>query len=183
MVNSNRFRKDLFFRINVFPIEVPPLRSRRDDIIPLARHFLKTITINENHGITDGGCQKLLEYPWPGNVRELANVIERGMILTIKTGEITSETLSFLRVEQPAQANDTIVKLPPNGIHLHMLQINLVKQALDAAGNNQTAAAKLLGLSRAKFRVLLKNIEDSGESDAPDGSESSKQTEKQGSHQ
>lgn len=180
MVNNNKFRKDLFFRINVFPIEIPPLRNRRDDIIPLARHFLKTITINDNHGITDGGCQKLLEYPWPGNVRELANVIERGMILTIKTGQITSETLSFLRVQKPAQVDRAIIKLPPNGIHLHMLQVNLVKQALDAAGNNQTSAAKLLGLSRAKFRVLLKNIE---ESEGPQEPEESKETEKQGSHQ
>ena len=161
MVNKSKFRKDLFFRINVFPIEIPSLRNRRDDIVPLARHFLKTITVNDNHEITEGACQKLLEYPWPGNVRELANVIERGMILTIKTGKITSETLSFLRVHPSGRVDNAIIKLPPNGIHLPMLQINLVKQALDAAGNNQTAAAKLLGLSRAKFRVLLKNIEDS----------------------
>ncbi|MDY0375835.1 MAG: sigma-54 dependent transcriptional regulator [Desulfobacterium sp.] len=180
MVNNNKFRKDLFFRINVFPIEIPPLRNRREDIIPLARHFLKTIAVNDNHGITDGGCQKLLEYPWPGNVRELANVIERGMILSIRTGQITSETLSFLRVQRPAPVDHAIVKLPPNGIHLQMLQVNLVKQALDAAGNNQTAAAKLLGLSRAKFRVLLKNIEELEGSEEP---EESKETEKQGSCQ
>ncbi len=163
MVNRNKFRKDLFFRINVFPIEIPSLRHRKDDIVPLAKHFLKTITVNDNHEITDGACQKLLEYPWPGNVRELANVIERGMILTLKTGKITSDTLSFLRVQQPGRGDNAIIKLPPNGIQLHMLQVSLVKQALAAAGNNQTSAAKLLGLSRAKFRVLLKNIEDSKE--------------------
>jgi len=162
MVNNNKFRQDLFFRINVFPIEIPPLRHRRDDILPLAGHFLKTITVNENHEITEGACQKLLEYPWPGNVRELANVIERGMILTMKTGKITSDTLSFLRPQESGE-NNVLVKLPPNGIQLHLVQVNLVKQALDAAGNNQTSAAKLLGLSRSKFRVLLKNIEENNE--------------------
>jgi len=162
MVNNNKFRQDLFFRINVFPIEIPPLRHRREDILPLAGHFLKTITVNENHEITEGACQKLLEYPWPGNVRELANVIERGMILTMKTGKITSDTLSFLRPQESGE-NNVLVKLPPNGIQLHLVQVNLVKQALDAAGNNQTSAAKLLGLSRSKFRVLLKNIEENNE--------------------
>jgi transcriptional regulator with GAF, ATPase, and Fis domain len=160
MVNSGKFRQDLFFRINVFPIEIPPLRQRKDDIIPLAQHFLKTITVNENHELTEGAGQKLLEYPWPGNVRELANVIERGMILTRNTGKITSDTLSFLRVQQSGHTNNIIIKLPPSGIKLHMVQVSLVKQALEVAGNNQTSAAKLLGLSRAKFRVLLKNIED-----------------------
>jgi len=159
MVDNKEFRQDLFFRINVFPIEIPPLRQRRDDIIPLASHFLNTITVNANHEITEGACQKLLEYSWPGNVRELANVIERGMILTIKSGKITSDTLSFLK-PQESGGNNLIIKLPPSGIQFQMVQVNLVKQALDAAGNNQTSAAKLLGLSRSKFRVLLKNIEE-----------------------
>ncbi|MCP4116864.1 MAG: sigma-54-dependent Fis family transcriptional regulator [Desulfobacteraceae bacterium] len=160
MVNDNKFRQDLFFRINVFPIEIPALRNRKDDIVPLAKHFLKTLAVNENHELTDGACQKLWEYPWPGNVRELANVIERGMILTMNTGKITSDTLSFLRAQSSGGGGRLTINLPPNGIQLHKVQVSLVKQALEAAGNNQTAAAKLLGLSRAKFRVLLKNIED-----------------------
>jgi DNA-binding NtrC family response regulator len=160
MVNNNEFRQDLFFRINVFPIEILPLRNRKDDILPLAAHFLKIFTGKEKHELTKGACQKLVEYPWPGNVRELANAIERGTILTKNSGKITSETLSFLKVQYPGGLNDSIIKLPPNGIQLQTVQVSLVKQALTAAGNNQTSAAKLLGLSRAKFRVLLKNIED-----------------------
>lgn len=163
MVNANKFRQDLFFRINVFPIEIPPLRQRKDDIIPLASHFLKTSAVNANHEITQGACRKLLEYPWPGNVRELANVIERCMILTMKTGKITSDTLSFLRARPPMEATDHLIKLPPTGIQFQMVQVSLVKQALEVAGNNQTTAAKLLGLSRSKFRVLLKNIEENNE--------------------
>lgn len=161
MVNANQFRQDLFFRINVFPIEMPPLRQRKDDIVPLAAHFLKTLGVTENHELTQGSCQKLIDYPWPGNVRELANVMERAMILTRQTGRITSDTLSFLQIQHPGENNNNgLIKLPPNGIELHQVQVSLVKQALKTSGNNQTAAAKLLGLSRAKFRVLLKNIEE-----------------------
>ncbi|MBW1940709.1 MAG: sigma-54-dependent Fis family transcriptional regulator, partial [Deltaproteobacteria bacterium] len=125
MVNQGKFRQDLFFRINVFPIELPPLRKRREDIVLLAKHFLKKITCAENHEITDGAYRKLLEYPWPGNVRELANVIERGVILTRKTGRITSDTFSFLKVAQPVKRVINIVKLPPQGIHLHEVQWSL----------------------------------------------------------
>ena len=160
MVNTNKFRQDLFFRINVFPIDIKPLRNRRDDILPLAGHFLKIFTDNEKYELTKGACQKLVEYPWPGNVRELANAIERCTILTKDSEKITSETLSFLKVQEAGESNDSIVKLPPNGIQLQSVQLSLVKQALEASGNNQTSAAKLLGLSRAKFRVLLKNIEE-----------------------
>lgn len=158
MVNQKKFRQDLFFRINVFPIEIPPLRRRKDDILPLAEHFLEKLNFSRNHEISEGACQKLREYPWPGNVRELANVIERGMILTRKTKLITSDTFSFLKVQVPAPEVNSVVKLPPQGLQLHQVQLSLVRQALDAAGNNQTSAAKLLGVSRAKFRVLLKGV-------------------------
>ncbi|SMC76924.1 two-component system, response regulator FlrC [Desulfocicer vacuolatum DSM 3385] len=160
MVNRNKFRQDLLFRINVFPIEILPLRNRKDDILPLANHFLNFFKLKGKYELTKGAFQKLLEYPWPGNVRELGNAMERAIILTKNTGKITSETLSFLKIHHPEGLNDTIIKLPPNGIQLQTVQLSLVKQALTAAGNNQTSAAKLLGLSRAKFRVLLKNIED-----------------------
>ena len=161
MVHTEQFRRDLFFRINVFPIDMPPLRRRKEDIIPLAVHFLKISQLNAPHELTEGACRKLTEYTWPGNVRELANVMERAMILSRESGKITSDTLSFLQVKVPTGDNNAgLIKLPADGIQLHQVQVALVKQALEASGNNQTAAAKLLGLSRAKFRVLLKNIED-----------------------
>ena len=158
MVINNRFRQDLFYRINVFPILIPPLRQRKDDIIPLTEHIIKNFPFGKDHEITQGACHKLMEYSWPGNVRELANVIERCLILTRDTGRIASDTLSFLRIKQAPEKGTMLVKLPPEGVPLQHVQITLVRQALKAAGNNQTSAAKLLGLSRAKFRVLLKNI-------------------------
>lgn len=158
MVAEKRFRQDLFFRINVFPIELPPLRQRKEDIPQLAEHFLNKIAIGDSYELTQGACQALMEYTWPGNVRELANVIERAMILTRGTGRITADTFSFLKAPPAAQQVLNIVKLPAQGIQWQQVQLTLVKQALEAAGNNQTTAAKLLGLSRAKFRVLLKNV-------------------------
>ncbi len=158
MVINNKFRQDLFYRINVFPILIPPLRQRKDDILPLTEHIIKNFPFGKDHEITQGACHKLMEYSWPGNVRELANVIERCLILTKDTGRIASDTLSFLRIKQTPEERTVLVKLPPEGVPLQQVQLTLVRQALKTAGNNQTSAAKLLGLSRAKFRVLLKNI-------------------------
>ncbi len=158
LVAKKKFRQDLFYRINVFPIVIPALRQRPDDIVPLARHLITIVSFGKNHTLTDGACQKLKEYPWPGNVRELANVLERCIILTRDTQTITSDTLSFLKTGQPETPTNEIVRLPPGGIHFYKVQKSLVVQALQASGNNQTSAARLLGLSRAKFRVLMKNF-------------------------
>ncbi len=166
MVLDKKFRQDLFYRINVFPIVIPPLRERRDDIVPLARYIMSTFSFGRNHELTDDACRKLVEYPWPGNVRELSNVLERCVILTRDSGRITSDTLSFLQVPGTSQERGSklVIRLPATGISLSKVQMALVRQALEAAGNNQTNAAKLLGLSRAKFRVLLKNMnEDKGQ--------------------
>ncbi len=167
MVQQGKFRQDLFYRINVFPIEIPPLRQRREDIVPLAEYIMSTFEFGTTHTLTQGACQKLQEYPWPGNVRELANVLERGMILTRDTGQITAETLAFLQVPQASgNPRRVLVKLPAGGISLQQVQMSLVRQALQLTGNNQTNAAKLLNLSRSKFRVLLKNMEENGSSES-----------------
>ncbi len=158
MVIKNLFRQDLFYRINVFPVFIPSLRQRKEDIILLTEYFMKKFPFGKHHEITQGACNKLMEYSWPGNVREFANVIERCLILTSNTKKITSDTLSFLKVYQLHEKGTLLIKLPPGGIQLQQVQLTLVKQALSVAGNNQTSAAKLLGLSRSKFRVLLKNI-------------------------
>jgi transcriptional regulator with PAS, ATPase and Fis domain len=159
MVNQSRFRQDLYYRVNVFPIFIPPLRQRKGDIVPLARYIMTTFSFGKDHELTDAACRKLQEYTWPGNVRELANVLERCLILTRDTRTITADTLAFLQTG-PATTGQVAVRLPANGIALQKVQMSLVKQALAAAGNNQTTAAKLLGLSRSKFRVLVKNMEE-----------------------
>jgi DNA-binding NtrC family response regulator len=158
-VKKGRFREDLFFRINVFPIELPPLRERADDVILLARHFLHRLEGGlEKTQFSSGALRVLKEYTWPGNVRELANAVERAMILARGTGKITSETLSFLETNQPPTAGYAGFRLPPSGISLEEIEKDMVRQALETCKDNQTAAAKFLGLTRAKFRVLLNQV-------------------------
>ncbi|MHB9097325.1 MAG: sigma-54-dependent transcriptional regulator [Syntrophales bacterium] len=162
-VKKGRFREDLFFRINVFPIELPPLRERADDVILLARHFLHRLEGGlEKTQFSSGALRVLKEYPWPGNVRELANAVERAMILARGTGKITSETLSFLETSQPPTAGYAGFRLPPSGISLEEIEKDMVRQALETCKDNQTAAAKFLGLTRAKFRVLLNQAKKDG---------------------
>lgn len=158
-VKKGKFREDLFFRINVFPIELPPLRERADDVILLARHFLHKLEGGlEKIQFSSGALRVLKEYTWPGNVRELANAVERAMILAGGTGTITSETLSFLSAGHPLSPEYAGFRLPPGGISLEEVEKDIVRQALETCRDNQTAAAKLLGLTRAKFRVLLNQV-------------------------
>ena len=159
-VDANQFRQDLLYRINVFPIESPPLRSRPEDIPPLTGHFLKKTSDGREMRLTDGALRVLQSYPWPGNVRELANAMERVKILDPGDGVVTAEMLSFLRPDACVQGESGDYRLPPDGIDLEALQKDLVRQALEMTGENQSAAAKLLGLTRAKFRVLAKNAMD-----------------------
>ena len=158
LVKKGTFREDLFFRINVFPIRPPPLRERRQDVLLLARHFLSSLGGTPDVQLTEGAVRLLLEYSWPGNVRELANVMERGMILA-GGDAISAHTLSFLHRDTGSGNGVTGFSIPSNGISLEKMEDDLVRQALETSGNNQTAAAKLLGLSRAKFRVLLRRVD------------------------
>jgi transcriptional regulator with GAF, ATPase, and Fis domain len=155
-VKKGRFREDLFFRINVFPIELPPLRERADDAILLARHFLHRLEGGlDKTQFSSGALRVLKAYTWPGNVRELANAVERAMILARGTGSITSETLSFLETSHPLSTDHAGFRIPPGGISLEEVEKDIVRQALETCKDNQTAAARFLGLTRAKFRVLL----------------------------
>ncbi|MFP4534045.1 MAG: sigma-54 interaction domain-containing protein, partial [Desulfobacterales bacterium] len=156
-VDAGQFRQDLLYRINVFPIESPSLRERPEDIPPIAGHFLKKSADGRKMRLTDGALRVLQAYPWPGNVRELANAMERVKILDSGDGVVTAEMLSFLRSGACGQETAGNFRLPPEGISLEALQKALVRQALEMTGENQSAAAKLLGLTRAKFRVLVKN--------------------------
>lgn len=155
-VESGDFRQDLYFRINVFPLRVPSLRERKEDILALSRFFLRRFCREETMEITDSAITTLMEHTWPGNVRELANAMERAVILVGDKGEINARVLSFIQTDSLITAKDAVFRLPAEGICLESVEKDFVNQALSASGNNQTAAAKLLGLSRAKFRVLMK---------------------------
>lgn len=158
MVEKKEFRQDLYFRINVFPLKIAPLRERMSDVVPLANHFLKKLSGSKKK-LTKEAISVLMNYSWQGNVRELANAMERAVILSGDSNLISEAELSFLKHSPVvlAQKNNGF-KLPPTGIKLEEVEKDFVKQALEFTGYNQTAAANLLGLTRAKFRVLLKQV-------------------------
>lgn len=164
LVARGAFREDLFYRLAVFPIHIPPLRERREDIEPLVHHF---VAIQGGRPgtrtgvITPAALRRLQEYPWPGNIRELANGVERAMI--IKGGELplTSDDFQFLKAPCGMREGDeSCFSLPPAGIDFEALQRAIVRQALERTGGNQSAAARLLGLTRARFRTLNKMLHD-----------------------
>jgi len=157
-VRKGQFREDLFYRLNVFPIKIPPLRERKEDILPLAEYFIKQILKQEKLSqpvLTAGAKKILLSYPYPGNVRELANAIERALILSGGKLPLTSEHLSFLTSWESPKGRPCF-ELPPEGVSLEEVEKELIRQALERTRGNQSAAARLLGLTRSKFRTRLK---------------------------
>jgi transcriptional regulator with PAS, ATPase and Fis domain len=149
------FREDLYYRLGVFEIALPPLRERLDDVLDLAHSFLEEIgeTVGRPAvGIARDAKDQLLAYGWPGNVRELRNAIERAVILA-DGGMIRSEHLPVtsprvLTTAVDVSANGT---LPAGGVNLEALERSLVIKALSQARHNKTRAAKLLGLTRAQL--------------------------------
>ncbi|MFO7885535.1 MAG: sigma-54 dependent transcriptional regulator [Desulfobacteraceae bacterium] len=164
MAMEKKFRQDLYYRLAVFPVNVPPLRERKEDIIPLAHHFITKFTHREKikgEVLTRAAGKKLSQYSWPGNVRELANVIERILILKSGAFPITSNDLKFISVSSgDYDYNENLFKIPPTGIDYDEIQKNIVQQSLDMTAGNQSSAARLLGLSRARFRTLSKLLEE-----------------------
>ncbi|RLA94401.1 MAG: sigma-54-dependent Fis family transcriptional regulator [Deltaproteobacteria bacterium] len=163
-VEKGEFREDLYYRINVFPLHLPPLRERKEDIILLAEFFMKRFK-NElgrpEAYLTEEAKRILLQQKWPGNVRELENAIERAMILS-PNGLIDKNQLSFLSSDKEENIKSgTEIDLTAGGIDLEALEKSLVMKALEITNNNQSAAARLLGLTRSKLRSRLKNLQKS----------------------
>lgn len=156
MVEDGSFRQDLFYRISVIPLRVPPLRERREDIPELAAHFIKLFSTRsgKNVGISRDAMDVLMERPWDGNVRELEHTIERAVALTPPDGEITAEKCSG----EYSAASSSIV-FPTDGIHLpsylNDIERSYVEEALRRAGGNRTRAAALLKLPVHAYRHLL----------------------------
>src|ERR671932_12054 len=161
MVADKRFREDLYYRINVLSIDVPPLRDRRDDIPVLIDYFLKKHTRNTSRlirGLTPETRRLMMNYAWPGNVRQLESAIERAILLA-ESDLITVEDLP-LEVRQEARpAVEGGYKLPPEGISFEEFERNLILQAMERTDYNITKAAKLLGLT---FRTLQYRLEKFG---------------------
>jgi two-component system NtrC family response regulator len=157
-------REDLYYRLSVFEIVLPPLRERRDDILLLVEAFLDDLAASVGRpaaGLSEDARDRILAYNWPGNVRELRNAIERAVILC-EGGLIASEHLPIsVGQTRPAAAAAPAVAtsapaFPDEGLRLEAVERDLVYKALAKASNNKSQAAKLLGLPRGQFYSLLR---------------------------
>jgi two-component system, NtrC family, response regulator AtoC len=157
-VREGRFREDLYYRLNVLPIELPPLRARPADIPLLINYYIDTYNREFRkrvRGVEPSAIDRLKMYGWPGNVRELRNVVERAMLLT----EGTTLTTGDFPVASGGPVRLTgQVDLPPGGVDLEQLERSLVVQALERSGWNQTKAAGMLGLNRDQIRYRVEKF-------------------------
>lgn len=159
LVDQGRFRRDLYHRLCVVPLELPPLRERPSDIPLLIEHFLAVAA--SEHGLTAptmraNAMRLLRRYQWPGNLRELRNLCERLVILLPGAAVTPSNLPAEIRTAEAPDANRFGFQLPPTGIDLSELEGEAIRQALDLAEGNKSRAARLLGLSRDTFLYRLR---------------------------
>jgi len=141
-IASGQFREDLYYRLNVVTIELPPLRERKEDVLLLAQHFLKKFAVENQKEITDFSPEAtdfLLKYEWPGNVRELENAIERAVILAKN---------SYIEVADLPQESLSLAHPAPPGESLEEIEKNHILNVLNETGENYSRAARILGISR-----------------------------------
>src|SRR5689334_3128522 len=155
-LEQGTFREDLYYRLNVVPLNIPPLRERKEDIPFLAGHFLQKLapdTGSKVDSITDAAMDKLLAYHWPGNVRELENVIERSLVMA--TG--TTLDAADIKLEMAPRARTQADGHPflPEGMSLDQYEQEIIREALRRADGNKSQAARLLGLTRNALRYRL----------------------------
>jgi DNA-binding NtrC family response regulator len=158
LVQDREFRDDLYYRINVFPIQLPALRERPRDILSLARHFLRDLSERTGKLVTEiepEARRLLMQFDWPGNVRELKNVLERAVILTQGTS-IGVEHLPSRLHQGYGPTSTSPFSLPPGGLDIQDIERMLLVQALEKSRHNKSEAARLLGMSRATFRYRLR---------------------------
>jgi transcriptional regulator with PAS, ATPase and Fis domain len=155
-VQKSKFREDLYYRLKVLPLFLPPLRDRTGDIPQLVRYYVDAFNreFKKNvRGVTADAMRYLESHAWPGNIRELRNAVERAMLLS-ESNELTAADFSVTGGGPVSQE----FKLPPRGIRLDELERSLVEQALARAGGNQTRAATLLGLNRDQVRYRIEKF-------------------------
>ncbi len=170
LVDRGEFREDLFFRLNVVKIDMPPLRARGEDIVLLASAFLREFAEENKRPIktlTDEAIDLMRRYPWPGNVRELRTVIEHGVVMCNEAqigvahlpDFMNRQPRSISQSEGNATKEDQIVLASGNELNLHVLEQRAIHQALTKAAGNRTAAAEMLGISR---RTLQRKLKETG---------------------
>lgn len=178
-VEAGRFRADLYYRLNVFPVKIPPLRDRLEDLPLLAGHFLEKFHAEYDKrtlGLSDKALELCLQYRWPGNIRELENVIERGVILTDNNESISQEALFVSSPADETQQNIAHVdqggkvtgdqpedvdagwtqQILSSGISLEEVEATLMREAMAQANQNVSRAARILGLTRPALAYRLK---------------------------
>ena len=165
LVEKGTFREDLYFRLNVVKVEMPPLRDRREDIVLLAGSFLQEFAKENDRPIkplADDAMQLLLAYSWPGNVRELRTAIEHGVVMSnesvIEARHLPQFLLSPSAAIGISSAPTKNALAAPAEFNLHALETNTIRAALSLAGGNRTHAADLLGLSRRTLQRKLKDL-------------------------
>jgi transcriptional regulator with PAS, ATPase and Fis domain len=147
-VATGQFRADLYYRLNVFDIRIPPLRERRDDILPLATGFLRELTGGATVELTPDAIAALERHQWPGNVRELRNVLERALIM--RDGPVIEAEHLGLRASKDVP--------PSNTTDLGLIEKHAVERAMKDAGGNKVKAAKQLGISRMQLYGRLRRF-------------------------
>src|SRR6187397_706378 len=162
MVALGSFREDLFYRLNVIPIHLPPLRDRREDIPVLARYFLDKFAPTSAMQVSQDAMRALMAYPWPGNVRQLENAVERGVALSAGRQQLELMDLPVEVHVAPPSTEAPFVELPENGLdlpgYLAAIERALIQRSLDRTGGNRNRAAELLHIKRTTLVEKLKRF-------------------------
>jgi DNA-binding NtrC family response regulator len=158
-VRDGRFREDLYYRLNVIPIVLPPLRERRTDIPLLVEHFVKKYAGGKPRSIGPAALKFLVEYDWPGNVRELEAVVERSLLLAEQDVVAPDDLPPNVRANISLTRGPLGMEIPESGIDLEAVEKSLVLKALAKAHGNVSRAARLLGLSRRTLQYRLEKIQ------------------------
>jgi transcriptional regulator with GAF, ATPase, and Fis domain len=168
-VKQGKFREDLYYRLNVVPLRVPPLRERPDDIPALVRHFLQKICTQEHvplKSVSAETMERLAQHSWPGNVRQLENAVEMAIVLSGDRSVLLASDFALpsqvMRKPATLSENNTIA-LPEEGLDFERvigsIELNLLEQALERAKGNKKLAAEMLGLKRTTLAAKLKSLE------------------------
>ncbi len=168
MVHDHEFRSDLYYRLNIGQIQIPPLRERKEDIIPLAQMFLEKYSRKRHRifkSISHEASKILLDYPWPGNIRELQNCIERIVLLNndefVETKHVhylVSNHKKEVSLAEECVFEKGKIKLPEDSLKIEELEIEIVSKALIKFNNNKTKVAQYLGISRSALRSRLRKL-------------------------
>jgi DNA-binding NtrC family response regulator len=168
MVAEGSFREDLFYRLNVIPVQLPPLRERREDIPLLVQHFIERLASESGRPpvtMSQEAMRHLMAFHWPGNIRQLENAVERALAFTMGRGQIDVTDLPPEIQNQAAASADAQVWFPDEGLdferYIETVELSLIRRSLERTQGNKRQAAKLLNLKRTTLIEKLKRLDPS----------------------